>query len=461
MSRLSLTPIPLPMKRFFSFAKRTPPSPAVPTAAEGGAGWTPFQIYPSPAELTAMMPTGEYVFDSPIGQGGMGAVYRGCQLKLDRAVAIKILHRQHGTDYSYPERFRREAQVLAQLNHPNIVSVYDFGMIGDYLYYVMEFIEGTDLHQLLGHRQITQARALEIMPALCDALHYAHEKGLVHRDIKPANVLIAADGRIKLADFGLAKRLDRPTTLLTRSNMAMGTPDYAAPEQYDTRALIDHRADIYALGVVFYQMLTGTLPRGAWQPPSSMIGSDPRLDTVIVRALLPDRDQRYPSAAEFKHALLSSITIPLPSGHASAPVVPTSPPKPLQGRVLVLEDDLLLRQLIVRNLKNEGFEIVETGDGVETIQRYSEALLASQPFDLVLIDLTIPMGMGGAEAMAELRQIDPQVDAIVSSGNRLDPTMLDPGEYGFSGVLPKPYDSTELIRVIHLVLERRRQRQHY
>ena len=443
------------MKRFFNFGKRTPPPEKAPSEAGGVAGWTPQQTYPSPAELTAMMPPGEYVFDSLIGQGGMGAVYRGHQIRLERPVAIKILHHRHGQDYSCPERFRREAQILAQMNHPHIVSVYDFGSIGDYLFYVMEFIEGTDLHQLLARRQVTPARALEIMPALCDALHYAHEKGLVHRDIKPANVLIATDGRIKLADFGLAKRLDKPSTLLTLSNMAMGTPDYAAPEQYDTRAVIDHRADIYALGVVFYQMLTGTVPRGAWQPPSAMTGSDPRLDAVIIRALMPDRNQRYASAAEFKQSLLSSITMPL----GSPPAIPSA--KPPQGRVLVLEDDLLLRQLIVRNLKMAGFDIVETADGADTVRCYGEALLSGNPFDLVLVDLTIPMGMGGAQAMEQLRQMDPHVDAIVSSGNRSDPTMLDPGEYGFSGVLPKPYDSPELMRVVSQVLQRRRQRQHH
>ncbi|MCW0219740.1 MAG: protein kinase [Prosthecobacter sp.] len=442
------------MKRFFSFGKRTQPAKAAPSVSDGVAGWAPMQIYPSPEELTSMMPKDEYFFDSLIGQGGMGAVFRGRQLKLDRAVAIKILHRQHGTDYSYAERFRREAQVLAQMNHPNIVSVYDFGVVGDYLYYVMEYISGQDLHQLMGTRQISQAQALEIVPAICDALSYAHAKGLVHRDIKPANVLISTDGRIKLADFGLAKHFDKPSTMLTRSNMAMGTPEYAAPEQYDTQAVVDHRADIYALGVVFYQMLTGTIPRGAWQPPSALTGTDPRLETVIVRALLPDRNQRYANAAEFKQALISSITLPL----APPKIPPTPAAKPLQGRVLVLEDDLLLRQLIVRNLKNEGFEIVETGDGRDTVKRYSEALMANQPFDLVLIDLTIPMGMGGAQAMEQLRQIDPQVDAIVSSGNRYDPTMLDPGEYGFTGILPKPYDSAQLIHVVRQVLERRRQK---
>ncbi|HEY1083375.1 MAG TPA: protein kinase [Prosthecobacter sp.] len=439
------------MKRFFSFGKRpATPAKAAPSASQGVAGWPPLQVYPSPEELTGMMPPGEYVFDALVGQGGMGAVYRGQQTKLERAVAIKILHSQHGTDYAYAERFRREAQVLAQMNHPNIVSVYDFGMVGDYLFYVMEFIEGTDLHHLLGAKQIAPERALEIIPALCDALSYAHAKGLVHRDLKPANVLISSDGRIKLADFGLAKHLNRPTTLLTLSNMAMGTPDYAAPEQYDTRAVIDHRADIYALGVVFYQMLTGAIPRGAWQPPSALIGTDPRLDAVIVRALLPDRNQRYASAVEFKQALAASLLPHIQEGNPSAIQAPE--PK----RVLVLEDDLLLRQLIVRNLKHEGFEIVETGDGGETVRRYGEALAMGRPYDLVLIDLTIPMGMGGAEAMEYLRHMDPQVNAIVSSGNRNDPTMLDPGEFGFTGVLPKPYDSGDLLRVVRQSLTRRR-----
>lgn len=444
------------MKRFFSFGKRTPAPPkAAPSASEGVAGWAPLQIYPSPEELTRMMPEGEYLFDSLIGQGGMGAVYRGQQMKLDRAVAIKILHRQHGSDYSYPERFRREAQVLAQMNHPNIVSVYDFGVIGDYLYYVMEYIEGTDLHHLLTMKQVTQARALEIMPSLCDALSYAHAKGLVHRDIKPANVLIASDGRVKLADFGLAKRLDKPSTMLTMSNMAMGTPDYAAPEQYDTRAVIDHRADIYALGVVFYQMLTGTVPRGAWQPPSAIAGNDPRLDTVIVRALLPDRSQRYATATEFKQALLASITVPL-EVTTKAPTTPLPTAKAGQGRVLVLEDDMLLQQLIVRSLRHDGFEIVETADGADTVRRYGEAMMTGQPFDLVLMDLTIPGGMGGAQAMELIRQMDPHVNAIVSSGNRNDPAMFDPGEYGFSGVLPKPYDTMALLRIVRLSIEKRR-----
>ncbi|HYF35588.1 MAG TPA: serine/threonine-protein kinase, partial [Prosthecobacter sp.] len=201
------------MRRFFSFAKRTPPENGPQAAVE--SAWKPQQNYPSPEELTRMMEGGLYEFDAMIGTGGMAAVYRGRQTKLDRAVAIKILHRENGTDYDYAERFRREAKMLAKMSHPNIISVHDFGLLGDqYLYYVMEYVEGIDLHHLMCQGIVGTKRALEIIPAVCDALDYAHSQGLVHRDIKPANILLSSDGRIKVADFGLAKRLDHNTTTL-------------------------------------------------------------------------------------------------------------------------------------------------------------------------------------------------------------------------------------------------------
>jgi CheY-like chemotaxis protein len=458
------------MKRLFSFGKRAATPPArVPSVSEGVAGWAPVKPYPTPQELTQMMPGGMYQFDLMIGQGGMGAVYRGRQLNLSRPVAIKILHRDHGTDYAYGERFRREAQALAQMNHPNIVSVYDFGIVGEYLHYVMEFIEGIDLHQSLCQSTLSPVRAIEIFAKVCDALTYAHSKGIVHRDIKPANILLAKDGRIKVADFGLAKRFDQKGTMLTQTNMAMGTPDYAAPEQYDSKAEIDHRADIYALGVMLYQMLTGQLPRGSWHAPSTIIGCDTRFDSVISRALKPDRQQRQASAAEFKADLLAIQTTPAvpaaatPAATISVPVTkpasgPASTAKPFAGRVLILEDDVLLRNLMTRTLKKEGYEIVETADGSDTVKAYSEAMMSQTRFDIVLIDLTIPLGMGGARAMQLLRQMDPQVDAIVSSGNRADPAMLQPSAHGFADVLPKPYDSEDLVRLVKQVLERRRQR---
>jgi serine/threonine protein kinase len=462
------------MKRLFSFSKRaaTPP-PRVPSVSEGVGGWMPVKPYPTPQELTQLMPGGMYQFDLMIGQGGMGAVYRGRQLNLGRAVAIKILHRDHGTDYAYAERFRREAQALAQMNHPNIVSVFDFGIVDEYLHYVMEYVEGVDLHQQLTCGVISPARAIEILAKVCDGLTFAHSKGIVHRDIKPANILLANDGRIKVADFGLAKSFDQKGTMLTQTNMAMGTPDYAAPEQYDSKAQIDHRADIYALGVVLYQSITGQLPRGSWHPPSSIIQCDPRLDAVIAHALKPDRSQRQSSAAEFKAELLATQTtlpqttpVPVnavtPSVHAPSFTKPASgpasAPKPFAGRVLVLEDDVLLRNLMTRALRREGYETTETSDGSDTVKVYSEAMIARSAFDIVLIDLTIPLGMGGARAMQLLLQMDPQVDAIVSSGNRSDPAMLQPSAHGFADVLPKPYDSEDLVRIVNQVMARRRKR---
>ncbi|MCA1963608.1 MAG: protein kinase [Prosthecobacter sp.] len=457
------------MKRLFSFGRKNTPPPREPSVSDGVAGWSPM-TYPTPQELTQMMPGGVYRFDLLIGQGGMGAVYRGSQTNLERSVAIKILHRQHGADYAYPQRFRREAQALAQMNHPNIVSVFDFGVVGDYLYYVMEYIQGIDLHQSLCAGPLPPIRSIEILLKICDALTYAHSKGIVHRDIKPANILLANDGRIKVADFGLAKRFNAKTTLLTQTNMAMGTPDYAAPEQYDSKANIDPRTDIYALGVMFYQMLTGNLPRGSWHPPSTLIGCDSRLDTIITRALKPDPKERFQSAEELKSNLVealvsppqaspsASTTAPAPFSRAQTLTGPSTTAKPFAGRILVLEDDVLLRNLIVRTLRREGYEITETADGADTVRAYSEAMMSRQPFDLVLIDLTIPLGMGGARAMELLRKADPEVDGIVSSGNRSDPAMLQPSAHGFSDVLPKPYDSEDLVRVVSQVLQRRKAR---
>jgi serine/threonine protein kinase len=448
------------MRRLFSFTKRAPAeadAPTPPASPPPAAAWQPQQQqqYPTAAELTAMMAGGVYEFDAMIGTGGMAAVYRGRQPKLDREVAIKILHRDNGADYDYAERFRREAKMLAKMSHPNIVSVYDFGLLGEnYLYYVMEYVPGIDLHAAMCQGPVGTARLMQIVPAVCDALQYAHSQGLVHRDIKPANILLAPDGRVKVADFGLAKRLGQSTTtLLTRANMALGTPDYAAPEQYDPKTVIDGRADIYSLGVVLYQMLTGTVPRGAWQAPSAVVGSDPRLDPVIITALSPDRDQRFPTAAMFKQALLSAMN----DGGGVAVSQPAPRDRVPPPRVLVLEDDTLLRHLITRNLKSEGFEVIETADGVDTVRCYQQALEQKRPIDAVLIDLGIPAGMGGDEAMELLLKLDPQVNAVVSSGNLGTPSMTDPAGHGYVAALPKPYDSGDLVRLMKKVVQQRRQ----
>jgi len=276
-----------------------PPSKPTPSLAD-----LP-QTLPLPDQLAKLLPPDTYLVEGFLGQGGMGAVYRGVQISLNRPVAIKILQLDIGEGHDFADRFRREARAMAALTHPNIVNVYDFGAAGGkYLYLVMECVEGSDLFQVMRAKQMTPELALYLVPQICDALAYAHEHGIVHRDIKPANIMLTQEWQVKVADFGLAKRLEKADTLVTRSNMSMGTPDYAAPEQFEMDVAIDHRADIYALGVTFYQMLTGELPRGAWQLPSAMVKTDPRLDPIVTKAMMPKRDQRYQSARELQRSVI-------------------------------------------------------------------------------------------------------------------------------------------------------------
>src|SRR5690348_11057836 len=237
-----------------------------------------------------------------LGRGGMGIVYKARQKHLDRIVALKVLPPEISRDRSFAERFAREARALAKLNHPNIVSIFDSGEADGLFYFIMEFVDGTNLRQSLRAGQISPRQALAIVPVICDALQYAHDLGIVHRDIKPENVLLDKKGRVKIADFGLAKLVSpgAPDAGLTQSGLMMGTPKYMAPEQMDRPAEVDHRADIYSLGVVFYEMLTGELPLGRFALPSQRVQVDVRLDEVVLRTLEQKPERRYQHASEVK-----------------------------------------------------------------------------------------------------------------------------------------------------------------
>jgi len=206
----------------------------------------------SPAEMAQYFPQLE--ISEVLGQGGMGIVYKARQPNLDRIVALKILSAEYSQDPQFAKRFQREARALAKLNHPNIVSVFDFGQAGPYYFFLMEFVDGMNLAELEKARRLTPEEALALVPKICEALQFAHDEGVVHRDIKPGNILLDSKGRVKIADFGLAKLQDRTAldTMLTTAVMTMGTPRYMAPEQMDSPDAVDHRADIYSLGVVFY-----------------------------------------------------------------------------------------------------------------------------------------------------------------------------------------------------------------
>ncbi len=250
-----------------------------------------------------------------IGAGGMGVVYKARQPNLDRLVALKVLPRHLAGDPDFVERFRREAKALASLSHANIVGVHDFGVAGDVPYLVMEYVDGVNLRALLGEKRLAPEQAFKIVPQLCDALEYAHEEGIVHRDIKPENILVDRKGRVKIADFGLAKILGGDRTALspiTRTGHVMGTPTYMAPEQYEDPKRVDHRADIYSMGVVFYEMLTGELPMGIFAPPSQKVQMDVRFDEVVLKALAKEPERRYQHASEVKNEV-TRITVSAPA----------------------------------------------------------------------------------------------------------------------------------------------------
>ncbi len=279
-----------------------------PTGVESAdAKRAPF-IPPTIEELAKLFPQLEIL--ELIGKGGMGAVYKARQPKLNRFVALKILPPSIGSDPAFAERFAREAQALAQLNHPGIVTLYEFGQAGGLHFFMMEFVDGVNLRQLLMNGRIAPREALAIVPQICDALQFAHDQGIVHRDIKPENILLDRRGRVKVADFGLAKIIGgenepvgaSPTgaTTLTEAGKIIGTPQYMSPEQIAHPADVDHRADIYALGVVFYQMLTGELPGRKIEPPSRKVHIDVRLDEVVLRALERKPELRYQQASALK-----------------------------------------------------------------------------------------------------------------------------------------------------------------
>ena len=212
------------------------------------------------------------------------------------------------------------------------MTVHDSGLAGNFFYLVMEFVDGVNLRQAMRASRFTPPQALAIVPKICDALQYAHEEGVLHRDIKPENILLDAKGRVKLADFGIAKLVtqtdpaptgaSRPApsgSSLTLGDATLGTPNYMAPEQIAQPADVDHRADIYSLGVVFYELLTGELPRGQFALPSEKSAADPRLDGIVQQALEKERDRRQQSVGEMRTQVETVVSTPGSSRGNEAP----------------------------------------------------------------------------------------------------------------------------------------------
>ncbi len=274
--------------------------------------WVP----PSPEDLAAVLP--QFEITKLIGRGGMGAVYEGLQRGLERPVAIKILPTDaHRGDNAFVARFRTEARAMARLKHPGIITVHDVGETSrGMLYIVMELVDGIDVRRMIEQRgRLAPAEAFTITAHVCDALASAHQRGVIHRDIKPANIMIDADGTVKVADFGLAKVTREGQPLATATGAPMGTHHYSAPELLARNSVVDQRADIYAVGVMLYQMLTGRLPQGVFDMPSVQIpGLDPRCDDIVVKALRQDPELRYHQVQDLHQDLKALMTRPVALG---------------------------------------------------------------------------------------------------------------------------------------------------
>ena len=295
------------------------------------SGDCPAWLPPEPEHLARLLP--QYQIEGVLGCGGMGAVYKGMQAELDRPVAVKLLPAEVAADTGFVERFRREARTLAKLHHPGIVAVHDFGQTSEgHLYFVMEYVDGTDLRRILRGPGLAPEQALALIVQICEALQAAHRQGVIHRDIKPENVLITQDGEVKLADFGLARPLEeKASQVLTATQAVMGTPDYMSPEQRQGQS--DHRTDIFALGVMLYEMLTGQVPRGAFMPPSQKVQVDVRVDEVVLKALQEAPERRYQKVSEMQTDVDRIRSTPTPV--AAAPQAEPTKPQPAKRHWLL------------------------------------------------------------------------------------------------------------------------------
>lgn len=279
---------------------------------------------------------GPYKITEKLGEGGMAVVYKGYQQSLNRYVAIKVLRQELAQDEEFVARFRREALAVADLDHPNILHVYDAGFVQGMYYIVMAFVDGGSLRDLVSQGSLEPEYALSIASQVADALHHAHQRGIVHRDVKPNNILLSRDGRPLLSDFGIAKALHESTGL-TRTGMSIGTPEYMAPEQIQGQK-VDARTDIYALGIVLYEMLAGWAPFSSTTPVAALykqvnepppplrqanISIPAWMEAVVSKALAKSPLDRYQQASDFAGALRQRQA----PGHTPAPTRISTPAK--------------------------------------------------------------------------------------------------------------------------------------
>ena len=320
---------------------------------------------------------GRYQLESRVGGGGMAIVYKARDLILNRPVAVKVLRSQFCTDEDFVNRFRREAQAVASLSHPNVVGVYDVGQEGDTHYMVMEYIEGYTLKEVIIQRgALPVEEAVRIAEQICDALDHAHQNQIIHRDIKPHNIMIGKNGRVKVTDFGIARAVTSAT--ITHTNAMLGSVHYFSPEQA-RGGITGEKSDLYSLGIVLYEMVTGELPFSGDSPISVALKHlqeplpEPRtvnpaipqsVENVIFKALVKDPFLRYSSAREMLEDLETCLF----------------PERLHEDKLIFPEDDEMTRVVpIITPEMMEGNTNGRTGSGQRKRQEPQDDLEAEKP----------------------------------------------------------------------------------
>ena len=394
-----------------------------------------------------------YRIEYVIGRGGMGVVYLAEQLTLNRQVALKVLPAALREDVSFRDRFVRESKLAASVDHPNVIEVYDAGEADGVLYLAMRLVKGTDLKSLIRReRPLDPGRVVRLITQVASALDAAHQKGLVHRDVKPANVLVEDRGdraeHAYLTDFGLTKR---PASMsgLSQTGQFLGSVEYAAPEQFEGRA-VDARTDLYALGCVAYECLTGSVPfprdseaavmfahlkEPAPHASSRRAGLPEGVDAVVARAMAKRPEDRYPSAVALAEDLRKA---------ARGDPVEVSAPRP---RILVVDDLPQNARLLEAVLVPNGYLVTTASSGPEALE-----MIASEPPDLVLLDVQMP-GMNGYEVCRRIRS-DPTTRflPVVMVTASTEEVRVSAVEAEADDFIMKPYNQQELLaRVRSLV----------
>jgi serine/threonine protein kinase len=392
-----------------------------------------------------------YQIETPIGEGGMGVVYRARQLGIERAVALKILRHGVGASREYMQRFRREAVSLGRLQHPNIVSIYDFGMLPDGRAFIaMEYLPGPTLEAWLGgNGALVPAHAVAVARAVCEAVQAAHARGVVHRDLKPSNVLLPAAeesmGVVKVLDFGIARLRERDSQ--SSDEVTLGTPGYLAPEIIDG-AEADERSDVYSIGAIAFEMLTGrqvfvsadiqsVLRQTSTAPPPRPSEITPglpaALDRVILKALAKKPEDRYQTARGLGDALAAAVTARL-RGEVSGPAEEADDLfEARMPSILIVEDDESTLKLVERVLRSCAYEVTPAMDGIDALLQ-----LGSHKFDLIVSDINMP-NLDGLTLLEMISKKGIRTPVIFLTGDESGEHELRGIRLGAADYLRKPF----------------------